>query len=151
MSRALIYRPSGRSLTWVAFRFAVAIHLTAIAIAENKSKPDAVGFTPGSFDPVVGIEDNSPPLPEEQDFDPPEASPVMTSEFPQEYATPHRPRRKLPITPVTRSIGTGTTASMRSGSAKALASYSRRDRINPYEARRSGTTGSGVAELTVTF
>jgi TonB family protein len=150
MSRALIYRPSGRGLTWVAFGFAAAIHLTAIAMAENESKPDAVGFTPGSFDPVVGIEDNSPILREERDSAPPEASPVMTDEFPQEYATPHRPRRKLPITSVARSIGTGTTASMRSGSAKALALFAPRPNY-PYEARRSGTTGSGVAEVTVNF
>jgi periplasmic protein TonB len=42
----------------------------------------------------------------------------------------------------------GMTTGMRGGSAKALALYAPKPNY-PYEARRSGTTGSGIAQLTV--
>ena len=36
MNTALIYRPNNRGLIWVAFGFALTIHLAAVALGENK-------------------------------------------------------------------------------------------------------------------
>ena len=77
--------------------------------------------------------------------------PVTDEEaFPDENLTrpPIRPRKKTPMTPIARSIGTGTTSAIHGGSVKALTLYAPRPAY-PYEARRGGITGSGIAELTV--
>jgi periplasmic protein TonB len=147
MNAALIYRARSRWLSWVAFVCAVAIHLTAIAIAGNKSKPVVVDVIPDSFGPpVVEIDDTPPPRPEEEQTILP--SVTDENEFTEENVarTPIHPRQKIPVAPVVRSVGAGRPA--QSGSVKALALYAPRPSY-PYEARRSSVTGSGVAELTV--
>ena len=151
MNAALIYRPNSRKLTWFAFACAIAIHLTAVAIAENTSKPVVVNVIPDSFDPpVVGIDENPPPMPQEEET----ITPPITdqNEFAEDDVKPPpiRPRKKAAVSPVFRSIGIGTGKTTHSGSAKTLALYAPRPDY-PYEARRTGTTGSGVAQLTVNF
>jgi TonB family protein len=151
MNAALIYRARSRWLIWVAFGCAVAIHLAAIAIAENKS--GRVSPELGQFQPdVVGIDDPQISAPPEQEVVVSEAAlPVTDPEaFQEENAMqrPIRPRKKTPIAPVVRSIGTGTGRAMHAGSAKALTLYAPRPNY-PYEARRGGITGSGIAQLTV--
>jgi TonB family protein len=151
MNTALIYRARSRCLIWVAFGCAVAIHLAAIAIAESKSRPMSQEF--GPFQPDVIAIDDGPAPPEEPDVvSPPEQVPIVTDDeaFPQENATPPpvRPRKKTPVTAVVRSIGTGTGRAMHAGSVKALTLYAPRPNY-PYEARRGGITGSGIAQLTV--
>jgi periplasmic protein TonB len=152
INAALIYRPRGRWLIWIAFGCAVAIHLTAIVFAENKSR--VVVADSDSFDPeVVGIIYDQPPSPQEpESVTPPEQPPTMTeeNEFSEENVTPRpiRPRKKTPVTSVVRSIGTGTTTAMHGGSVKALTMYAPRP-VYPYEARRGGITGSGIAQLAV--
>ena len=150
MNTALNYRTRSRWLIWVAFGCAIAIHLTAIALAENKSRVVVTDF--GSFDtPVMGIDE--PPSPQEQDpIVPPDVVPSVTDEdaFPPENARPRpiRPRKKTPVSPVVRSIGAGTGPALHAGSVKALTLYAPRPAY-PYEARRGGITGSGIAQLTV--
>jgi TonB family protein len=61
--------------------------------------------------------------------------------------TPIRPRKKTPVTPV-RSANVGTGQAMHAGSVKALTLYAPKPSY-PYEARRGGVTGSGVAQLSV--
>jgi TonB family protein len=152
MNAALIYRPRGRLLIWIAFGCAVAIHLTAIVFAENKSR--VVVADSGSFAPeVVGIIYDQPPSPQEpESVTPPEQPPTMTeeNEFSEANVTlrPIRPRKKTPVTSVVRSIGMGTTTAMHGGSVKALTMYAPRP-VYPYEARRGGITGSGIAQLAV--
>lgn len=148
MNSALIYRPNNRKLTWVAFVCAITIDLAAITIAGNKPKAASVISPIEPEGPVMGTDD--PPstqielLPPEQIPSPPDQD-----AFPQENSTspPIRPRSTTPITPA-RSANIGTGQAMHGGSVKALALYAPRPSY-PYEARRSGTTGSGVAQLTV--
>jgi TonB family protein len=150
MNAALIYRPRGRWLLWIAFGCAAAIHLTAIVLAESKSR--VVIADSGSFDtPIIGID--VPPSPQEEEtVAPPELVPPVNDEdaFRDETATkpPVRARKKTPIAPVIRSTGTGTGRAMNSGCVKALTLYAPRPNY-PYEARRGGITGSGIAQLTV--
>jgi TonB family protein len=151
MNTALIYRARSRRLIWVAFGCAVAIHLAAIAIAENKSRPVSQEF--GGFQPdVIAIDDGPPPSQEPDIVSPPEQVPIVADDeaFPQENATPPpvRPHKNRPVTPVVRSTGIGTGRALHSGSVKALTMYAPRPTY-PYEARRGRITGSGIAELTV--
>ena len=151
MNAALTYRTRSRWLIWAAFGCAIAIHLTAIVLAENKSRVVATDF--GSFEPdVIGTVDDRPDPPQEPETaSPPEQVQPATDEdaFPEENAKlPVRPRKKTPIYPVVRSIGTGTGRALHTGSVKALTLYAPRPAY-PYEARRGGITGSGVAQLTI--
>src|SRR6266853_1918017 len=151
MNIALIYRARSRWLIWVAFGCAMAIHLTAIVLAENKSRPVSQEF--GPFQPdVIAIDDGPAPSQEPDVISPPEQVPIVTDDeaIPEENATPPpiRPRKKTPMTSVVRSIGPGTGRATHGGSVKALTMYAPRP-VYPYEARRGGITGSGVAQLTV--
>jgi TonB family protein len=147
MNGALIYRPTNRKLVWIAFACAITIHLSAIAIAGNRSKPVFVSWDGDPGESPIMIMD--PETSAQDEVSPPEQ--VMTSPdeeaFPPETATPIRPRKKTPVTAVrSTNIGTGRATSV--GSTRALTLYAPKPNY-PYEARRSGITGSGVAQLTV--
>ena len=150
MNKALIYRTTGRKLTWTAFACAVTIHVVVVALAENKSGPVSLTWGSEPDEAVIGIFDPQPPQAEE--VSPPEKIlPAPDDDtFTQENSTrmPVRPRKKTPVTPVARLIGIGTGWAMHADSVKALTLYAPRPSY-PYEARRGGITGSGIAQLTV--
>lgn len=148
MNSALIYRSRGRTLVWIAFGCAIAIHLTAVVLAENRPRYVAPSFPVG--DELVGVIEPEPqPPPEPETSPPPDQVPSVTNDtFREEQATPPtiRPRRKItaPIRPIVITKG----RTMQLGSVKTLTLYAPRP-VYPYEARRERITGSGVAELTV--
>src|SRR5438045_2539484 len=142
MNGALIYRPNNRKLIAMSFICAVGIHVTAVVFAENKSKPVLVGSAPAG-DEVVGV-DFPPSPPEVDDVSPPDQPAVTDQEFYDGNVTrPIRPKKKVPVTAI-RPNFSGMTTGLHGGSVKALALYAPRPSY-PYEARRSGTTGSGIA------
>src|SRR5436190_3891948 len=126
MNGALIYRPSNRKLTWIAFACAITVHLGAIAIAANKTKPVSVTWEGGSdAPPVIGTIDPPP--------QPPEAEIILPSEQPlndqQEFVDENvtrpliHPQRRMSVTTIPRATGFGTARAMGFGSAKALTLY----------------------------
>jgi TonB family protein len=146
MNSALIYRPNSRKLIATSFICAIGIHLTAVVVAENKSNRVLPSSAPVS-DEVVGV-DIPASAPELDDASVPEQPVVTEQEFYDEKLTAAvRPRKKVPVAPI-RSNSIGMTAGIRGGLATARALYAPRPTY-PYEARRSGTTGSGVAQLIV--
>jgi TonB family protein len=146
MNGALIYRPNNRKLIATSFICAIAIHVTALVFAGNKSKPVLVDSMPIG-DEVDGV-DVSTSAPEVDDVSPPEQPAVADQEFYDDGITkPIRPKKKVIVAAI-RSNLSGLTTGVRGGSVKALALYAPRPSY-PYEARRSGTTGSGIAHLTV--
>jgi len=147
MNPALIYRPNNRKLIAISFICAIGIHVTAVVFAENRSKPVLQGSAPVG-DEVVGVDIPPSSPPEEDDVSPPDQPPVTDQEFYDDKVTaPIRPKKKLPVAAI-RPNFSGMTTGTHGGSVKALALYAPRPSY-PYEARRSGTTGSGVAQLTV--
>lgn len=150
MNKALIYRSNNRKLTWMAFACAITIYLGAIAIAGNKSKPVTITWRGELEDPVIGTIDPTPQMPEPELILPPEPNAIEDQEFTDENVSPHpvRPRHTAPITPVVRSTGMGTGRATNNSSVKAITLYAPRPSY-PYEARRGGITGSGIAQLTV--
>jgi TonB family C-terminal domain len=147
MNLALLYRPNGRSIFWVAFMSAVAIHLGAVALAKTKSTIAKLEhFTPlGAVDIVDASEpDLAPP---EESVTPPPLEQIQPDQdsFPEENHTPSPVRAHQRSRPPSLVRGTPTT-SLRS--VKTMVAYAPRP-VYPYEARRQRLTGSGVALLTV--
>ena len=147
MNPTLVYRQHGRSIFWLAFFFALAIHLGAVALAKTKSPsaklqdvsplPDVEVVDTAEPEPAL-LEQSAPPPPLEQ------IHPDQDS-FQEKNLTPppiraHRKARPPSV------IGGTTTASLRS--VKATVAYAPRP-VYPYEARRQRVTGSGIALLTV--
>jgi protein TonB len=150
MNPAFVYRQHGRSIFWIAFMSALAIHLGALALAKTKSAPALLAFTGEDFYPPGDVElvdtaEPEPALLEESATPPPlEQIPTDQDTFREENLTPPPVRAHRKARPA--SLFRGTTASLRS--VKAMLAYAPRP-VYPYEARRQHVTGSGVALLTV--
>ena len=146
MNPASVYRRNGRSMFWLAFFFALAIHLGAVALANTKSPINKLQDVTPLWDVEVVdtvesesalLEESAPPPPLEQ------IHPDQDS-FQEKNLTPPPIRAHRKARPP--SVIGGTTASLHS--VKATVSYAPRP-VYPYEARRQRLTGSGVALLTV--
>jgi TonB family protein len=148
MNTVLIYRPNNRKLIWIAFACSMTIHLGAIAIAGNRARPVTVTSWGEADDPVAGTDTQ---LVQVEEVSPPDEVPSPPNEdaFPQENLTPptFRPPKRAPITPG-RSTSVGTGRATNTGPVKALTLFAPKPNY-PYEARRGGITGSGIAQLTV--
>jgi TonB family protein len=142
---ALLYRQHRRSIFWIAFMSALAIHVGAVALAKTKSPAATLDnfITPGDVELIDAVEPQ-PALLEESATPPPLEQIHPQDSFPEENRTPSplRPYRKARPASLVR----GTAASLRS--VKAMVLYAPRP-VYPYEARRQRITGSGVALLTV--
>jgi len=146
MNLALLYRQHGRSIFWIAFMSALAIHLGAVALAKTKSPPATLeDFNPPGDVELVDTAEPEPALLEESAMPPPleQIHPDQDS-FQEKNLTPPPVRAHRKARPV--SLVSGTTGSLRS--VKAMVAYAPRP-VYPYEARRQRVTGSGVALLTV--
>jgi TonB family protein len=147
MNSTWLYRKQGRSIFWIAFVSALAIHIAAVALARTKAPIIKLErFTPGAVD-IVDVSEPEPLLLEESVPPPPleQIQPEQDS-FKEENLTPppvrtHRKTR-------TASLVRGTTATTSLRLVKAMVTYAPRP-VYPYEARRQRVTGSGVALLTV--
>ena len=145
MNPAFVYRQHGRSIFWIAFMSALAIHLGAVALAKTKSPP----ATPEDFNRTGDLElvytaEPEPALLEESATPPPLEQIHPDQDSFEENLTPPPVRAHRKARPA--SLVRGTTASLRS--VKAMVAYAPRP-VYPYEARRQRVTGSGVALLTV--
>jgi len=146
MNPAFVYRQHGRSIFWIAFMSALAIHLGAVALAKTKSPstklqdvsplPDVEVVDTAEPEPAL-LEQSAPPPPLEQIH--PDQDSFQEKNLRPPPIRAHRKARPPSV------IG-GTTASLRS--VKATVAYAPRP-VYPYEARRQRVTGSGIALLTV--
>src|SRR4051812_47908789 len=113
MNPALVYRQNGRSIFWIAFVSALAIHLGAVALA--KTKPPATKLEDFSLPGDVEVLDTAEPEPAllEQSAVPPpleQIHPDQDSFREKNLMTPSvdAHRRARPV-----SLVRGTTASLR--------------------------------------
>ena len=146
MNPALVYGQHGRSIFWIAFMSALAIHLGAVALAKTKSPsaklqdvsplPDVEVVDTAEPEPAL-LEQSAPPPPLEQIH--PDQDSFQEKNLMPPPIRAHRKARPPSL------IG-GTTASLRS--VKATVAYAPRP-VYPYQARRQRLTGSGIALLTV--
>ncbi len=146
MNPAFVYRQHGRSIFWIAFMSALAIHLGAVALAKTKSP--SIKLQDVSPLPDVEVVDTAEPEAAllEESAPPPPLEQIHPDQdrFQEENLTPPPIRAHRKARPP--SLIGGTTASLRS--VKAKVAYAPRP-VYPYEARRQRVTGSGIALLTV--
>jgi TonB family protein len=145
MNPALLYRQHGRSIFWIAFVSALAVHIGAVAFAKTKSPTARLeDFSPlGAV--VVDIAETEPALEESVTPLPLEEIHPDQDSFTEEVRTPPPVRAHRKARPVSILRG-AMTASLRS--VKAMVAYAPRP-VYPYEARRQRVTGSGIALVTV--
>src|SRR6266700_7950338 len=142
--KPLLYRPPPRWQWWAAFGGAVAIHLTAVALAQKHEAP--VEVPPDIPTAVVeatlqATEEPTPP-PEDIPLPEPPPPPDIKPEFVEERTPPPRPPPSAPkFAPIKAS-------EMSMSRAKALAINSPRPPY-PYEARSRKIMGSGVITVNV--
>jgi hypothetical protein len=65
MNPALLHRRNGRSIFWIAFMIALAVHLSAVALAKTKSPTRKLEDFSPSTDVIVDIAEPVSALPEE--------------------------------------------------------------------------------------
>lgn len=146
----LLYRPPARWYIWSAFGAALAIHLTAVALAQKREVP--VELPPDIPTAVVEatLQASEEPTPPPEDIPLPEPPPPP--EIKPEYVEETTPPPKKPVTqkftPIKAPQAAGRPGTMSMSSAKALATYAPRPQY-PYEARSRRVTGSGVCVVDV--
>jgi TonB family protein len=143
-NRAMIYRSGSRWQIVAAFTAAVAIHLSAVAIASlHQEIPISLlicAFTTVTIDPeVVSTTSSQTEIPAPT---PPPTVPTDFVEFPHSIRSISKSSPILPI----RTIGQTPMGLTRN--AKASAIYAPRPEY-PYEARSRHITGSGIAVMSV--
>ena len=147
--KPVLYRASPRWHVWAALGGALAIHLTAVAVAQKREPP------PVNLDeiPVATIEatlepqEQPTPPPEEILAPTPPPEPDIKPEFHEETTPPPKIPRPQKIAPI-KAPTVGRVGPMSISSAKALATFAPRPAY-PYEARAHHITGSGVCVVTV--
>ena len=155
-SRA-IYKPYSKWTAIIAFVVAVALHIAAMIYLELKpdesAAPVSLGaeqFAEVTFEATPPVQPEPVPPPEDEPLDTPPPV-VAPTDFVEEKPTPDakRTRTSRVRTPIASPQQSGNIGGVSSiGAARAVAVSAPRPAY-PYEARRAGTTGSGVALLNV--
>jgi periplasmic protein TonB len=148
--KPLLYRPPPPWQWWAAFGGAVAIHLTAVALAQRHEAP--VEVPPDIPTAVVeatlqATEEPTPP-PEDIPLPEPPPPPEIQPEFVEETTPPPKKPTAQKFAPIKAPQAAGRPGAMSISSAKALATYAPRPQY-PYEARSRHVTGSGVCVVEV--
>lgn len=141
--KPLIYKPPPRWHLWAALGGALAIHLTAVAVAQKR---EAAAELPPLPPPAVVEATIQPPEatppPEDIPLPEPPPPPEIKPEFVEERTPPPRPPPSAPkFTPIKASA-------MAMSRAKALAVVAPKPPY-PYEARAHHIMGSGVCVVQV--
>jgi TonB family protein len=142
--KPLLFQPAPRWHLWLALGGAVAIHLTAVAVAQKR---EVAAAEPPPAPPMVVEATLAPPEatppPEDIPLPEPPPPPEVQPEFHEERTPPPRPppTAQQKFTPI-------KAQAMTMSRAKALAINSPRPQY-PYEARSRRITGSGVCVVTV--
>ena len=142
--KPLLYQPAPRWHLWTALGGAVAIHLTAVALAQKREA--LVDIPPNTQTTIVEATLAPPeatPPPEDIPLPEPPPPPEIKPEFVEERTPPPRPppAAQQKFTPI-------KAQAMSMSRAKALAVNAPRPQY-PYEARSRKITGSGICVATV--
>jgi protein TonB len=148
--KPLLYRPPAAWYFWTAFGAALAIHLTAVALAQKREV--AAEVPPDIPTAVVeatlqATEEPTPP-PEDIPLPEPPPPPEIQPEFVEETTPPPKKPQAQKFTPIKAPQAAGRPGTMSISSAKALATYAPRPQY-PYEARSRHVVGSGVCVVEV--
>src|SRR6266853_4467680 len=148
--KPLLYRPPPRWQWWAAFGGAVAIHLTAVALAQKREVPVEVPSDVPTAVVEATLQATEEPTPPPEDIPLPEPPPPpeIQPEFVEETTPPPKKPQAQKFTPIKAPQAAGRPGTLSISTAKALATYAPRPQY-PYEARSRHITGSGVIVATV--
>ena len=148
--KPLLYRPPPRWQWLAAFGGAVAIHLTAVALAQKREPPpvDLSDIPVAVVEATLQAEEQPTPPPEDIPLPEPPPPPDIKPEFVEEATPPPKQPKQQKVAPIKAPQVAGRPGAMSISSAKALATYAPRPQY-PYEARSRHVTGSGVCVVTV--
>jgi periplasmic protein TonB len=142
--KPLLYRPAPQWQLWAAVGGALAIHLTAVALAQRHEAPpvELPPNAPTVVEATLAPPEATPP-PEDIPLPEPPPPPEIKPEFVEERTPPPRPppSAQQKFTPI-------KAQAMTMSRAKALAVNAPRPQY-PYEARSRKITGSGICVVTV--
>src|SRR5438477_12704837 len=142
--KPLLFQPDRRWHLWLRLGGAVAIHLTAVALAQKRDAPpvEIPPQPPQVVEATLAPPEATPP-PEDIPLPEPPPPPEVQPEFHEERTPPPRPppAAQQKFTPI-------KAQAMTMSRAKALAINAPRPQY-PYEARSRRITGSGVCVVTV--
>jgi len=148
--KPLLYRPPPRWQWWAAFGGAVAIHLTAVAVAQKREAPAEVPPDVPTAVVEATLQATEEPTPPPEDIPLPEQPPPpeIKPEFVEETTPPPKRPTAQKFAPIKAPQAAGRPGTMSISSAKALATYAPRPQY-PYEARSHHIMGSGVCVVDV--
>jgi len=134
--RPLLFQPAPRWHLWTALGGAVAIHLTAVALAQKHEAPVDIPNAPTAIIEATLAPPDATPPPEDIPLPEPPPPPEIKPEYVEERTPP-------PRQPVAQKFAPIKSLAMSMSRAKALAIFAPRPQY-PYEARSRHITGSGV-------
>jgi periplasmic protein TonB len=148
--KPLLYRPPPRWQWWAAMGGAVAIHLTAVALAQKREPPpvDLSDIPVAVVEATLQAEEQPTPPPEDIPLPEPPPPPDIKPEYVEETTPPPKQPKQQKVAPIKAPQVAGRPGAMSISSAKALATYAPRPQY-PYEARSRHITGSGTCVVTV--
>jgi protein TonB len=148
--KPLLYRPPPRWQWWAAMGGAVAIHLTAVALAQKREPPpvDLSDIPVAVVEATLQAEEQPTPPPEDIPLPEPPPPPDIKPEYVEETTPPPKQPKQQKVAPIKAPQVAGRPGAMSISSAKALATYAPRPQY-PYEARSRHITGSGTCVVVV--
>src|SRR5438093_10271393 len=148
--KPLLYRPPQAWYFWSAFGAALAIHLTAVALAQKHEWPAQLRPDVPPAVSEATLQATEEPTPPPEDIPLPEAPPPpeIKPEYVEETTPPPKRPTAQKFAPIKAPQAAGRPGAMSISSAKALATYAPRPQY-PYEARSRHVTGSGVCVVDV--
>ena len=148
--KPLLYRPPPRWQWLAAFGGAVAIHLTAVALAQKREPPpvDLSDIPVAVVEATLQAEEQPTPPPEDIPLPEPPPPPDIKPEFVEETTPPPKQPKQQKVAPIKAPQVAGRPGTMSISSAKVSAISAPRPQY-PYEARSRHVTGSGVCVVTV--
>src|SRR5436189_4393453 len=148
--KPLLYRPPPRWQWWAAFGGAVAIHLTAVALAQKHEAPAEIppDIPTAVIEATLQATEEPTPPPEDIPLPEPPPPPEIKPEYVEETTPPPKQPKPAKVAPIKAPTVAGHPGPVSISTAKALATYAPRPQY-PYEARSRHITGSGVCVVEV--
>ena len=146
----MLYRPPAGWYFWSAFGAALAIHLTAVALAQKREVAAEVppDIPTAVIEATLQATEEPTPPPEDIPLPEPPPPPEIQPEYVEETTPPPKKPQAQKFTPIKAPQAAGRPGTMSISSAKALATYAPRPQY-PYEARSRHVVGSGVCVVEV--
>jgi periplasmic protein TonB len=145
----LLYRPPQAWYFWSALGAALAIHLTAVALAQKREVPVEIppDIPTATVEATLQATEEPTPPPEDIPLPEPPPPPDIKPEYVEETTPPPKRPQAQKFAPI-KAPQAGKPGTLSASGAKAAALYAPKPEY-PYEARSRHVTGSGVCVVDI--